>query len=94
MECPRFLLATTLYQTGQFKTIEQAATTFNVVAKTLRRRANGTQPRRDCQPNRQKLTPTEERTIVRYILDLDSRGFSPTLCEVEDNGQRTARGAG
>ena len=33
---------------------------------------------------RQKLTITEEQTIVRYILDLDSRGFAPRLCEVAD----------
>ena len=31
-----------------------------------------------------KLTLTEEYTIVQYILDLDSRGFSPRLCEVAD----------
>jgi hypothetical protein len=27
---------------------------------------------------------TEEQTIVRYILNLDSRGFAPRLCEVAD----------
>ena len=35
-------------------------------------------------PNGLKLTLTEEQTIVRYILDLDSRGFAPRLCEVAD----------
>jgi hypothetical protein len=27
---------------------------------------------------------TEEQTIVQYILDLDSQGFVPQLCEVAD----------
>ena len=31
-----------------------------------------------------KLTTTEEQTIVRYVLDLDSQGFAPRLCEVAD----------
>jgi ABC-type sugar transport system ATPase subunit len=35
-------------------------------------------------PNGLKLTRTEEQTIVRYILDLDSRGFAPQLYEVAD----------
>jgi len=30
------------------------------------------------------LTATEEQTIVQYILNLDSRGFAPRLCEVAD----------
>ena len=51
---------------------------------TLQRRYNGTTSRRDCTPNCQKLTTTEEQTIVQYILDLDSRGFAPRLCEVAD----------
>jgi hypothetical protein len=29
-----------------------------------------------------KFTSTEEQTIVRYILDLNSRGFAPHLSEV------------
>jgi len=33
---------------------------------------------------RQKLTATEEQTIVQYILDLGPRGFAPQLCEVAD----------
>ena len=31
-----------------------------------------------------KLTTTEEQTIVRYVLDLDSQGFAPRLYEVAD----------
>jgi hypothetical protein len=31
---------------------------------------------------------TEEQTIVRYILDLNSRGFAPQLCEVADTADK------
>ena len=35
-------------------------------------------------PNGRKLTLTEEETVVRYILDLDARGFAPLKAEVGD----------
>jgi hypothetical protein len=31
-----------------------------------------------------KLTKLEEEVIIRYILDLDKRGFGPRLAGVED----------
>ena len=36
------------------------------------------------RPNRQKLSELEEGVIIRYILDLDSRGFTPRLASIED----------
>ncbi len=33
---------------------------------------------------RHNLTPTEEETLIGYILDLDSRGFLPRIYDVED----------
>jgi hypothetical protein len=35
-------------------------------------------------PNLKKLTKLKEEVIVRHILDLDSRGFTPTLGAVKD----------
>jgi hypothetical protein len=36
-------------------------------------------------PHRQyNLLSAEEQTIIQYILNLDSRGFAPGLCEVAD----------
>jgi len=54
-----------------------AATVYKVAETTLRRRRAGMPARRDCQPNSKKLT-TREEVIVRYIRDLDQRGFAPT----------------
>lgn len=80
----RIILALQAYHSGQFKNIHRAADAYNVSASKLYRRRAGIPSRRDIPPNKQKLTPTEETTIVRYILDLDARGFSPRICEVED----------
>jgi hypothetical protein len=50
----------------------------------LTSRYNGITHILERRNGRQKLTATEEQTIVPYMLDLDSRGFAPRLCEVED----------
>jgi hypothetical protein len=45
---------------------------------------NGYTSIRDCWLVVQKLTELEEGVIVQYILDLDSRGFTPRLASIED----------
>jgi hypothetical protein len=80
----RVNLALQAYTFGQFKTLRRAAAAFNVKHQRLSDRLHGITPRAQTQPNCQKLTATEEQTIVQYILDLDSRGFAPRLCEVAD----------
>lgn len=51
---------------------------------TLRARMNGRSARQDLQPNSTRLTKLEEEVMVRRVLDLDLRGFSPRLADVED----------
>jgi hypothetical protein len=80
----RVLLALKAYKARQFRSHRAAAVAFNVKRYILDQRARGITSRAETPPNRQKLTSTEEQTIVRYILDLDSRGFAPRLCEVAD----------
>ena len=90
----RINLALQAYTLGQFKSIRRAAAAFNVQHQRLSDRLNGIAFRPQIQPNCLKLTATEEQTIVRYILDLDSRGFAPRLCEVADMADKllAARG--
>ena len=80
----RIDLALQAYTSGQFKSLRRAAAAFNIKHQRLSDRLNGITFRPNTQPNRQKLTLTEEQTIVQYILDLDSRGFAPRLYEVVD----------
>ena len=46
-------------------------------------------------PNLKKLTKLKEEVIVRYILDLDSQGFAPTLGAIKNIADKllTARAA-
>ena len=76
--------------------MQHAASVYNVPRTILRYRRAGRPARRDCQPNLKRLTKLEEEVIVAYILELDSRGFAPTLSTVRDMADQllTARGAG
>ena len=75
--------------------MRRAASTFNVPRSTLQTRCTGITPRRDCQLKLKKLTKLEEEVIVGYILDLDLRGFTPTLGAIRNiaNKLLTARAA-
>ena len=55
---------------------------------TLRERRAGRPTRRDIAANSRKLTDLEESVIVQHILELDSKGFPPRLCGVEDMANR------
>ena len=80
----RLQLALEAYNSGQFRSHRAAAQAYNVKRRTLSYRAQGRSFRAEATPNYHKLTATEEQTVIQYILDLDSRGFAPRLCEVAD----------
>ena len=62
----------------------KAASIYNVSRTTLQARRDGRTSRRDCTANLKKLTNSEERAIVKYILQLDSQGLPPRYLHVED----------
>jgi hypothetical protein len=80
----RIQLALSGYRARQFRSLRRAAEAFNVPPTTLTHRYNGITHRLETRHSQHKLTATEEQTIVQYVLDLDSRGFAPRLCEMED----------
>ena len=45
---------------------------------------NGYTTLSERRPAVQLLTELEEEVLVRYILDIDTRGFAPRLASVED----------
>ena len=80
----RIELALQAFQAGHFWSYWRAAAAFNVNHYTLTRHVKGTLSQLKTPVNGYKLTPTKEQTIIQYILDLDSWGFPPRLCEVAD----------
>jgi hypothetical protein len=64
--------------------VKCAASIFDCPRTTVQRRRAGIAARRDCEPNSKKLSKLEEEVITEYIINLDTRGFSPTLGAVRD----------
>lgn len=80
----RLELALQAFASGQFRSQRRAAVVFNVDHQQLSNLLKRIASQHAARPNCHKLTATEGQTIVRYILDLDSRGSAPRLCEVAD----------
>ena len=64
--------------------LRSTARTYRVPYSTLSTRINGHTALSERRPASHKLTEIEEEVLIRYILDLDSRGFAPRLAGVED----------
>ena len=62
----------------------KAAKIYNVLETSLRDRMNSIIAKREDRNARHILTFSEEETLVRYILDIDARGFPPRISGVED----------
>ena len=73
----RLALSTQAIQTRQIKSLRQAARLYNIPETTLRMRVRGALPQASANAQKRKLSPTEEQSLVEWILDLDQRGFPP-----------------
>ena len=80
----RIILAIKAIRTSKSLSQRSAAKIYRVPLSTLSDRMAGRTYRPESKANGLKLTELEEETIVRYILDLDLRGFTPRLAGVED----------
>lgn len=80
----RIILAIEAISTTRKMSIRRAAKTYDVPESSIRLRMKGTTSLAERRNGRHQLTPAEEETLVQYILDLDTRGFPPRLCGVED----------
>ena len=73
----RIALAIQAFERGQFKSLRAATKSYDVSYSTVWDRVNGRSSRRDSEPRNQKLTTTEESTLVQWILSMDQRGLPP-----------------
>ena len=80
----RIILAIEAIRTSKKLSRRSTTKIYKVPKTTLRHRITGLTTRNETRPNRQKLSELEEGVIIRYILDLDSRGFAPRLASVKD----------
>jgi hypothetical protein len=80
----RIILAIEAIRSSRKLSRRSAAKIYKVPETTLRRRMNGQLYLPERQTATLKLTKLEEETILRNILELDSRGFAPRLASVED----------
>lgn len=80
----RIILAMEAIQSSKKLSRRAAAKLYNIPETTLRARITGRPSRLETRPKVQLLTELEEVVIVRYILDMDERGFAPRVAGVED----------
>lgn len=78
----RLELALQAFKKHQFKSLRAAALAFDVSQDTLRRRLRGTPAQRGSIASARLLTPTEEQTVLEWILSMDRRGMPPTQASV------------
>jgi len=89
-ECD-LILAINALQSNPKLSVRKAAEIYNVSRATLQRRQRGQAAKCDTRPPCQKLTSYEEESIVRYIIDLDSRSFPLRLGSVREMADRLLR---
>ena len=80
----RVILALEAIRNDGKLSLRAAAKLYDVPESTLRYRHSSKPARRDSPTNSKKLTQSEEKALVQYILELDTRSFPPRLCSIED----------
>jgi hypothetical protein len=80
----RIVMAIEALKSDQKLTIHKAAQIYDVPNTTLRHRMDGMHSRAETRPKNQLLDELEEQVLIQHIIDLDDRGFSPRLKDIED----------
>ena len=71
----RMNLAVQAKKGNQKLSYKKLSSIYDIAETTLKARCNGRRARTDIIPNSRKLTPTEEKSIIERILNLDTRTF-------------------
>jgi hypothetical protein len=80
----RLVMAIKALESDKKLSVRKAAQIYDVPEATLRYRINGRVLKAEIQSKSQLLSKLEEEVLVQHIIDLDNRGFSPQLKDVED----------
>ncbi len=80
----RIFLAIQATRSPAKMSVRHAVKTYEVSEATLRHRIKGRVAMGERCNSQFKLIPAEEETFVRYVLDLDTRGFPPRINAMKD----------
>jgi hypothetical protein len=87
----RINLALQAIQSQPHLSVRKAARTYDIPRSTLATRMAGRQSHAETTLRMRRLSEIEEDIIVQYVLDLDSKGFPPSLSAVEDMANHLVR---
>ena len=87
----RVILTLAALQNDKKLSLRAMTKLYNVPVTTLYYRRAGRLARRDLLANSRRLTDSEEKAIVQYVLELYTRSFPPRLCGVEDMANQLLR---
>ncbi|KAJ5840176.1 uncharacterized protein N7525_005364 [Penicillium rubens] len=76
------------YKSGQFKSIQAAASHFGVSKWKLRNRSNGTPSKNGRTATNKALNQSQERSLIRWIELLNSVYTPPTALDIEGAANR------
>lgn len=79
----RIQLAIDFLKSHDTASVRQAATTFGVPRSTLQDRMAGRKPNKTSKQSMQRLSPEEEESIVRCILQMGAWGWPMTITALE-----------
>ena len=80
----RILLIIQVIRTNQQMSIRRVVKTYDVPQTSLRNRMKNCTSKTEERNVQHNLTPIKEETLIQYILDLNSRGFSSRINDVRD----------
>jgi hypothetical protein len=76
-------LAISDLKNGRISNIREATRIYEIPRTTLRDRLKGIEYKGEKRANNHKLTQFEEESLVKWVLDLDRRGFPPGILSYE-----------
>jgi hypothetical protein len=80
----KILLAIQAHKARQVSSLRKASALYSVPPTSLWNRSQGRTTRENAQLQNRKLSPTEEATLIQWILSMDERGKSPRIATIQE----------